>query len=1146
MIPGFQAVQSNQLECLLQQLYQHLFQESSDPFADRMIIVPHGAMKHWLQTQFAERFGISTGLRIQTEDQSIARLASLLMPSRDRFVPTRYELALAIEANLRQIGETEQYNPVWAPLLKLLHSNGTVRSSLRRIQSLARELSGLFESYGRHAGPLVTQWKDAQLLNWQERLFVEMYQTHVQWRTWSDYLSAIDPFHASEALSISLFGFSYLSPIHHRFLQRLSEAVPVSYFVLSACQHFWSDLRSEREAARIIRKGQGRGITDVQQGSFEELLQDNNPLLANLGKSGRLMAGQLEQGEGFLCGQYVVPRAFGEISAYRDCMTEDTLLDDDGTVVTLLSSIQADLALLRNPSLELPQELDSGDASIQIHIATSSQREVEALYHKLLQLIDAHGKDQDPLYPSDILVMVPTIEHYQIAIESVFGSPDSQLSYKIHDLSLETESAFISAFLDLIQLATSRWDVTTVMQLFWTPFFAGKQHFIREDLDTIRGWIEQVRITWGKSGGHRNELLQRTYCEKDMAGDAAICSWDDGFARLSRFLISDEGMEGSVKAGFSNADLLSRWIGVMQSLWADLRPLFDDAEMSVSDWITYLECLVDAYLVPTDDTTRADRSRLFELLANLRKAERSVPQALFPFSSVQKRLSDLIASAKAAHHEGALQIVRFGSMQTFSGQPARIVCMLGLDEGAFPRANRTQPLNLLSGNVLADQLPSSVDIDRYSFLDGILSARDHLILSHRGLSPTDGKEQGPSLVLSELLAYLRRHYRIGGQSADEAVTIRHPFYAFDSAYFARTGPLISYSHTHYRAAVALQNSNKSIPEGFLPHLFSIKPLDIASTEVRIVSVRELEQAAKNPLKLYLNKTLGLYLHELEESALPNDEPFVLTALELFQIIEEALDHPIEEVLQKAHLQGRLPTGTFGELARYLISLNANERHEALAGFGTHASAMLNLEMVENCSEPRQLAEKLWQIPAPEVDLSDGHSVRIVGKLSNITAQGLVSLGSCSAKHAVRSWPQLLIAQQIAPVLEKLLGKAMSNRVLFLKDAKASNAFEPDLTSHLSAFIAYTQACLEQPSPLVDDWVKIFVEKSADNVQEKILGTADDTHSFNPEAKWLLKGGVNLFDTEVVEAWKLRAQLLYADPLASIVKPKGKGKSNEAL
>src|SRR5690606_21951044 len=95
----------------------------------------------------------------------------------------------------------------------------------------------------------------------------------------------------------------------------------------------------------------------------------------------------------------------------------------------------------------------------------------------------------------------------------------------------------------------------------------------------------------------------------------------------------------------------------------------------------------------------------------------------FPFSSIRRHLETALKEQRVCYRESHLNAIRFCSLLPMRALPAKVIVLLGLQEGAFPRREKVVNLDMLYGNSLADYCPSQIDFDRYLFLEALVSAR---------------------------------------------------------------------------------------------------------------------------------------------------------------------------------------------------------------------------------------------------------------------------------------------------------------------------------------------------------------------------------------------------------------------------------------
>lgn len=133
--------------------------------------------------------------------------------------------------------------------------------------------------------------------------------------------------------------------------------------------------------------------------------------------------------------------------------------------------------------------------------------------------------------------------------------------------------------------------------------------------------------------------------------------------------------------------------------------------------------------------------------------------------------------------------------------PFRVVCLIGMNGADFPRTQRPLSFDLMARYPRRGDRSRRRD-DRYLFLEALLSARDVLYLSWVGNDERDNSPKMPSVVIDELLDYLRRGYRLpDGADLIGQLVVRHPLQPFSRRYFDPDDKhLFSYARTWLDAA----------------------------------------------------------------------------------------------------------------------------------------------------------------------------------------------------------------------------------------------------------------------------------------------------------------------------------------------------------
>ena len=1137
---------SNHLEILYQQLRGVLFGSKTTPLMHRLVVVYGPAMKTWLMLRMAQdpELKVAMGVEFIYLHQAFEYLLELSTDENFGHFPTFLELALAIEKELMSIIHhfkelTADEQEDWKPLIQYLKLNPyrlgpklrLSRKMERRLISLSQHLARLFQDYGRFAPQMVSRWELPAFPGWQPRLWRQLFKGGMDW-TYPARALLRNGIPQDPSFTVHFFSLSFVTASEFTFLNRLSQHVPVYYYLLSPCAVFWSDIRSDRESAYLqVYWQQKLGAFSPKVLKLEELLRDRNPLLANFGRMGREMACQIEESSAVTHAHYLLPE-HANILKEELLMAEDLYLTESNEPLSLLHAVQADLLTMRNPQ-GLPQTQLEESKSIQLHIAPSRRREVQILYHNLLGLMA-----EDPsLCPGDVIVMAPQISEYVPYIQSVFGIDESQLDFQVLDLGMQTQSEIVQGFLQLLELSESRWDASKLLQLFEHISFQRRHQLTPSDYLTIQEWVEQAGIRWGEDWLHRNELLQRNHCEQGMVEETTIGTWDYGLFRLLLGLTTVVETHTSAPlevppcstVDFSQAELLGRWLRLLHSLRDDLSPLEDRTQMTMEDWANFLNCLLGHYFQPNfeDPQSTEEYDELKAQFEILRTSTRFFKESLYSFASVKAHLLFLLQHRGMTYRENHLQAIRFCSLVPLRSIPAKVVALLGMQEGVFPRSDQHSSLNLMLGSEEVDYCPLSADYDRYLFLEALHSAQNYLLLSYQGYGQQDSKEVQASMIVEELFSYLDKYYAIQKKKVSECCIFKHPFDAFDERYFAKDQGLHNFSKYDYRAAQVHYQVPKAPPHRFLQDFICINhPKPSILEHNSQIDLKHLIAVARNPIKFHLNKVLEIYIQTEEDRKLKTEEELIVSALDKHQMKHFALKEPIDTVLYKAEREGKLPFGLFKTVATKRLKEEVEEIHERLLKHAVDPAHLFQIEFCTSCSQPTQLEEDHWLFPAVFLTYENGYQLSIVGKLPHATPRGLLALSKGTLTDAWKSWPQFLLYCHAA----KLCPDKLEPQLILAHSAQPKRAFFDDPDRYLKQFINYYALCLQNFSPLLPDWIPLILEDNVRGLQDKMrqLFTESFGSYQSHDLRWILNKQQLPSSEKMIQFWKSQAEGLLGD------------------
>lgn len=868
---------------------------------------------------------------------------------------------------------------------------------------------------------------------------------------------------------VIVFGISSLPRQSLEVLAALARFTQVLMCVHNPCAHYWADIVADQDLLRAERSRQRRRQGAPVIVDEEELHLYAHPLLAAWGKQGRDFIGLLDEFDSDSARDAYSSR-FANIGQRID------LFEAESTS-TMLQQLQDDIRDLR-PIKESRAKWHAVDPrkdhSIRFHIAHSPQREVEILHDQLL----AAFADDPSLRPRDVIVMVPDIEAYAPHIQAVFGLLDKEdprfIPFSVADRGQRDFDPLLGALETLLALPQSRVTVSDVLDLLEVPALRARFDIAEGDLSKLHNWIGGANIRWGLHGEQRASLdLPKA------GGRDAPNTWAFGLRRMMLgYAVGDKSdawrdIEPYAEIGGLDAALLgplTHLIDALEHTWKTLRE-----PATVDAWCERLRDLKNAFFAPVDSDDAYTLGRLDAALEAWRDA--CVDAAL----TGELPLSIVADHWLAQLEEGSLSqrffagAVTFATLMPMRAIPFRRVCLLGMNDGDYPRTRTPLDFDLMRQNYRPGDRSRRED-DRYLFLEALLSAREHLHVSWVGRSVTDNTPRPPSVLVGQLLEHLSAGWRLAGDESGDPhalgneLTIVHRLQPFSADYFPAdpdpraTSKLFTFAG-EWRAASTVMpivaDATKHAAEAsdtLLPPLERDEPL----------SIRELADFLRDPVKSFFRQRLRVAF-ETDVMASENDEPFDLDGLRSWQLQNEliraqiaALERGDDDLLPAAqarlarmHRSGDLATGGFGELL-------GDELMEPLPDlFERYRIALARWPQMLDEQQHELLVEEMIDGRARSIDdwtgniraNADGKHGRVI-----LEASTLIKDNKYRRDRLIAHWVAHLAAHAaVGPLTTVVVSKIGSVELAPLTEEKAR--------AHLSALLRAWDEGMRRPLPL---------------------------------------------------------------------------------
>ena len=868
-------------------------------FSKEHIIVQNAGMQHWLNVSLAQRRQLSMNNQFLLPAQFLWQLMRTLacnekVPEQSPY--SREALCWRIYAELttNSVLEDTRFESVNNYWNKSSFSDD--KKALHRYQ-LACQLADLFEQYLIFRPEWIDAWYKGQqlagdeefrkLAAWQGALWLAITK-QAPYNPVDMMASATANMVDNRALipeRITFFGINAMAPMWLEFIHQLSQHSQVHFFHLNPCFDYWGDIKTEKQAIDLIQQWSGNGeeLTDIV----------GNSLLANLGQQGREFLALLQQ------------YSTVNIEAYEDFSSQ--LTNEASMNHSVLQLVQQDILTLHNRQLTGEAHIDE---SIVFTSAHSALREVQGLHDWLL-----HQFNNDPLLtPKDVLVMCPQVEEYAPYIQAVFAQGWHDLSNdlpplpcSISDRISKDSDPIVAIFLELLALPDSRFNVSKIMSWLSTPVIQEKYGFSNDDLDKCRHWLDAACVHWGIDKHQKQQILST-----DAASN--MYTWQFGFSKLLQgfayqdvdTLYLDNLLISNVEG--NDAVLLGQLMLFIEHIqWYALQLNQPRTPLQWHEFLTELsQQLLTSQSFP-------DTHLISNVLDNfVEYCHHSEFEQSIGLSVISDFLNNHF-SVPDAGSQFLVGQVTFCSMLPMRSIPFKVIALLGLNDGDFPRQRQPFGFDLMaeSPSKLGDR--SRRGDDKYLFLEAIISARQTLYLSYQGRNIRNNAVREPSLVLKDLMSYLHNGFGWQFSESDKSqnadICIRQlAMQPYSLRNF--TGRYMGFD----KRWLALGEQTSLKPETYQTEQSEINiPLEQNSLTI---TLDDLVNFFHDPAKYFAKNRLNLSL-DTHDTILEDDEPFAIGFLESYQIADNFLNHQLnqseEEIGEfinqekhKALVSGRLP------------------------------------------------------------------------------------------------------------------------------------------------------------------------------------------------------------------------------------------------
>ncbi|MFN2557826.1 MAG: exodeoxyribonuclease V subunit gamma [Nitriliruptorales bacterium] len=990
---------------LLAALAEVLAEPSADPLTPELISVHSRGIERWIAQELASVLGTGRlggdGICANVEFPFPARLVrgavaagSGVDPVKDPWLPERLTWPLL------ELVQDHAENDMLGPLRSHLGGEAPDPERLGGRFGAVRHVADLFDRYGVHRPEMVWAWRRGQDIGpdggglqvrhrWQpwlwralrERVGLESFAERVDYAIRT---IRADPDRLELPPRLALFGLTAIPATYLAIVAAIAAHRAVHLLLLHPSPELWARVSAVTGASR-------QWLWNREDDPTREL--PRNPLLSSWGRDVREL-------------QLVIPNP--PEAHHRHHHQPPQQLEASTLLERIQADVRANLFPGRTPRAGEDDHrplLEPYDLSLQVHDCHGRLRQVEVLRDAILHLL----VDKPDLELRDIIVKCPDIEAFAPLVTAVFGSENvsSQVGHggarldgappalrvRLADRSIRATNPVLEVVAAVLELADGRMSSLDVLDLLSHEPVRRRLGFQGDEVELLESWVADLQIRWGLDGAHRR---------REGLPDLDANTWRAGLERLKLGIaMADEdlrliegvapydGVEGQT------SDLAGRLIELIERLAAISETM--RAPQPISAWRDAIGAGADALTMTGPDTAwqRVQLHGVLDDVVDEATSDRTASSVELSLGEVRVLLADRLEGrpSSTSHRTGDLTVCTLVPMRSV---PHRVVCLLGLDDGTFPRQGVPDSDDLLQESPRVGDRDARFE-DRQLLLDALMAATETLVVTYSGRDERTNEDRPPAVPVDELLDVVDRTVRTrDGRRPREAITIRHPLQehdprSFEPGRFRPDNVAWSFDPAGLAAARIASNRTHASPPPFLARELTLPEQDT-------IELDDLVAFLQHPVKEFVRQRLEVTLPSADEqpsAAIPS----TLQGLEAWRVGEDLLQawragHDLERAEEVISARGLVPPGHLAatDLAAVRAGIDHIIRLCGRLGIGPGSSGRVDVQVL----------------------LPDGRTLTgVVPDVAGCQVQ-TVGYATLSAKHRLAAWARLVAITTTAP------------------------------------------------------------------------------------------------------------------------------------
>lgn len=959
----------------------------NNPLQSEIIIINHKIIEKWIEIKLANHFGIAANIMFMNIESFMKKVfLDILHSDLDIYIFSQDFMFWKFMQILPEVSIKKQCVTLKQYLYDDHHQ--------QKLGQLSEQLVNLFSEYLLYRSDWLDSWGvnrkidhiDSECQFWQSEIWNMLSQcmqrSSRELNLWNRCINLIQKNTQQDNYKnlpsrIFICGIVSIPPVYWKILNLLSNYIDVYIWYIDPC------INSAEYSVHSVFYENNENIAKVLSNNCCSLcnyVDCNHSLLQKWGKTGQDTACLLSQLEKrFTIKAFVIPQ--------QDSMLNILQKDILETELHILNSKknQFNFIVKHNTNRYL---LKSSDHSIIIRICHSKQREIESLHDHLLSMFSNNPK----LLPGDVIVMAPNIDDYKSAIYNTFNNIfDRQLPFTISSDTAQYTHPIILAFFKICEISNSRFTSEEVLSLLSVSSIASRFNIDTREMQLLQKWVLESGIRWG--------IDSNTMYDFDLPITSQN-TWEFGLKRmlLGYAINSQTGVWENIfpydYTGEACISLVSRLEEFLNTLkkWRNCFSL----SHTLITWMSYIQDIINDFF-DYKNLDLEESKALFLLKTYWINIINTGIQSGYSKVINIIVLTDMLKiklTQKHINYQFSPSSINFYNITPICCVPCKVLCIIGMSHGAFPRCTSLCNFNLIFKKTrIGDN--NIWEKDCYSFLLACLLPKNQLYFSFvKNSDHYTNVADYSSRLISELIEYLaQKFYLTNNLNLDIAANIKclrkrlfqkHSCMPFDISNFANN--LNKTDQSFFKewlpAAHANINSDVLVDSNFM---ISLPPIAVTTIEFS-----ELYNFYRHPIRTWFQKRLGVYFPSNTKQLL-NHEPFSVENIYRFSLNIKIVDYilhnkNVDTLYNESYASGRLPYGVFGKLF-----------------------------WLKECEQMNKLANRILEYHVPDqvyqFDISlKCDAIKLIGQLNMVQKNGLIRWkpASLSMKDCFLFWLEHLV------------------------------------------------------------------------------------------------------------------------------------------